>query len=69
MVQSLPCLPLKTGGFEVIPVTTSTLVVAALAFACVLAIISFVVVFYFFLSLNLYKVTAAALYLSMPEAV
>jgi hypothetical protein len=38
-------LPLTTGGFEVVPVTTSTLVVAALAFARVPATISFVVFF------------------------
>jgi hypothetical protein len=69
MVQSSPQLPLKAGVFEVVLVTTSTFVIAALAFARVPATISLVFLFNFFLSLKLHKVTAAALYLSMPEAV
>jgi hypothetical protein len=62
-------LPLKTGVLEVIPVTTSTFVIAALAFARVPATISLVFLFDFFLLLKLHKVTVAALNLSMPEAV
>jgi hypothetical protein len=38
-----PVVPLKTGGYEVVPVTTSKLVVAALAFTRVLATIYFVI--------------------------
>jgi hypothetical protein len=61
-------LPLKTGVFEVVPVTTSTLLVAELAFALVATTISFLYIIPSF-ALTLHKITAAALYLSMPEAI
>jgi hypothetical protein len=61
-------LPLKTGVFEVVPVTTSTLLVVKLSFALVATTISFLFKTIPSFVLTLHKVTAAALYLSMPEA-
>jgi len=62
-------LPLKTGVFEVVPVTTSTLLVVELAFARVATTISYRFLITPSFVLTLHKVIAAALYLSMPEAV